>query len=118
MNKEEIEELKDFTIDLTDIDELALGLEVCSKKSNMVIQEFADTIILLQQENQKYKEVIDKANKKLNDFIECCKAEKLESGSDYLHNQYWDIFERFNKQIKDILKEVKIYNKVSDEKNN
>lgn len=53
MNKEEIEELKDFTIDLTDIDELALGLEVCSKKSNMVIQEFADTIIQLQQENQK-----------------------------------------------------------------
>lgn len=61
MNKEEIEELKDFTIDITDIDELALGLEVCSKKSNMVIQEFADTIIQLQQENQKYKEVIDKA---------------------------------------------------------
>ena len=55
MDKEEIEELKDFTIDLTDIDELALGLEVCSKKSNMVIQEFADTIIQLQQENQKLK---------------------------------------------------------------
>lgn len=61
MNKEEIEELKDFTIDLTDIDELALGLEACSKKSNMVIQEFADTIIQLQQENKKQKEVIDKA---------------------------------------------------------
>ena len=60
----------------------------------------------LQQENKKYKEVIDKANKKLNNFIECCKAEKLESGSDYLHHQYWDMFERFNKQIKDILKEV------------
>ena len=44
MNKEEIEELKDFTIDLTDIDELELGLEVCFKKLNMVIQEFADTI--------------------------------------------------------------------------
>ena len=34
MNKEEIEELKEFTIDLNDIDDLALGLEVCSKKSN------------------------------------------------------------------------------------
>lgn len=56
--------------------------------------------------NQKQKEVIDKANKKLNNFIECCKAEKLESGSDYIHHQYWDMFERFNKQIKDILKEV------------
>ena len=61
MNEEEIEELKEFTIDLTDIDEIALGLEICSKKSNMVIQEFADTIIQLQQENKKLKEVIDKA---------------------------------------------------------
>lgn len=58
MNKEEIEELKDFTIDLTDIDELALGLEVCSKKSNMVIQEFADTIIQLQQENQQQNQLL------------------------------------------------------------
>ena len=61
MNEEEIEELKDFTIDLTDIDELALGLEVCSKKSNMVIQEFADIIIQLVQENKQLKERIDKA---------------------------------------------------------
>lgn len=65
MNKEEIEELKEFTIDLTDIDELALGLEVCSKKSNMVIQEFAKLIIELEQQNQKYKEVIDKATNEL-----------------------------------------------------
>ena len=60
MELEEIEELKDFTIDITDIDELALGLEVCSKKSNMVIQEFANLIIELEQQNKKYKEVIDK----------------------------------------------------------
>ena len=60
MNKEEIEELKEFTIDLTDIDELALGLEVCSKKSNMVIQEFIDTIVQLQQENKHLKEHIEK----------------------------------------------------------
>ena len=68
MNKEEIEELKDFTIDLTDIDELALGLEVCSKKSNMVIQEFADTIIQLQQENQKYKEEKQELKKQLEEL--------------------------------------------------
>ena len=61
MTKEEIGELKEFTIDLSDIDELALGLEVCSKKSNMVIQEFADIIIQLQQENKQLKERIDKA---------------------------------------------------------
>ena len=65
MNKEEIEELKDFTIDLTDIDELALGLEVCSKKSNMVIQEFADTIIQLQEENKQLK-AINKEYERLN----------------------------------------------------
>ena len=66
MNKEEIEELKEFTIDLTDIDELALGLEICSKKSNMVIQEFIDTIIQLQQENQSLK----KENKILRENAE------------------------------------------------
>ena len=75
--------------------------------SDKQYNNYIDIIEQLQQENEKYKEVINKANKKLNNFIECCKAEKLESGSDYLHHQYWDMFERFNKQIKDILKEVK-----------
>ena len=65
-----------------------------------------DMVLELQEENKKQKEVIDKVNKKLNNFIDCCKAEKLESGSDYIHHQYWNMFERFNKQIKDILKEV------------
>lgn len=82
MNKEEIEELKDFTIDLTDIDELALGLEVCSKKSNMVIQEFANLIIELEQQNQKYKEVIDKIkdifnNGNFEDGCDCLEIEEL-----------------------------------------
>ena len=71
MSEEEIEELKDFTIDINDIDELALGLEVCSKKSNMVIQELADIIIQLQKENKKQKEVIDKA-------IECLRSNYIE----------------------------------------
>ena len=70
MNIEEIEELKDFTIDLTDIDELALGLEVCSKKSNMVIQEFADIIIQLEQHCKKQKEVIDKAIEWVRDWTQ------------------------------------------------
>ena len=56
MNKEEVEELKEFTIDLNDIDDLALGLEFYSKKSNMVIQELIDTIVQLQQENKKLKD--------------------------------------------------------------
>ena len=66
MNKEEIEELKEFTIDLNDIDDLALGLEICSKKSNMVIQEFIDTIVQLQQENQSLR----KENKILRENAE------------------------------------------------
>ena len=70
MNKEELEELKDFTIDLTDIDELALGLEVCSKKWNMVIQEFADTIIQLQQENKQLKDNWNKLKEYLENKID------------------------------------------------
>ncbi len=91
MNKEEIEELKDFTIDLTDIDELALGLEVCSKKSNMVIQEFADTIIQLQQENKQLKDNWNKLKKWLSeqpifDYLSPAdikiKIQELEQGRD------------------------------------
>lgn len=92
MNKEEIEELKDFTIDLTDIDELALGLEVCSKKSNMVIQEFADTIIQLQQENKQLKEVIDKAIELLGNYKHYSTPdEKQNSDNEDLVNNAFDI---------------------------
>ena len=68
MNKEEIEELKEFTIDLNDIDDLALGLEVCSKKSNTVIQEFADTIIQLQKEIKILKENAEHNDKVVDKF--------------------------------------------------
>ena len=66
MSDEELEELKEFTIYLNDIDDLALGLEICSKKSNMVIQEFIDTIVQLQQENQS----LEKENKILRENAE------------------------------------------------
>ena len=102
MNKEEIEELKEFTIDLTDIDELALGLEVCSKKSNMVIQEFAKLIIELEQQNQKYKEVIDKAI----DLIE--KSVITDIGIDSNNNiiHYHQLTEDETSELLDMLKEV------------
>ena len=90
MDKEEIEELKDFTIDLTDIDELALGLEVCSKKSNMVIQEFADTIIQLQQENKQLKEELVSANESITWW-----------------NNRFNAVTRDNKQLKDNWKKLK-----------
>ena len=97
MNKEEIEELKDFTIDITDIDELALGLEVCSKKSNMVIQEFANLIIELEQQNKKYKEVIDKVSSQIKLYGKY-NGEKCTRGFSVMTAD-------FNKLL-DILKEV------------
>ena len=97
MNKEEIEELKDFTIDITDIDELALGLEVCSKKSNMVIQEFADTIIQLQKENQSLK----KENKILR--------ENAENNDKVVDNVNWKnmLLKKENQELKKQLEENK-----------
>lgn len=83
------------------------GIEIQTSLTGVEIAGLVQRNKELEQQVKKQKEVIDKVNKKLNSFIECCKAEKLESGSDYLHHQYWDMFERFNKQIKDILKEVK-----------
>ena len=109
MNKEEIEKLKDFTIDITDIDELALGLEVCSKKSNMVIQEFANLIIELQQENQKYKEVIFKIKMIISARIKEYQKKidnEIDMGSQGDHFKICRYEEKI-KFLKDILKEVK-----------
>ena len=94
MNKEEIEELKEFTIDLTDIDELALGLEICSKKSNMVIQEFIDTIVQLQQENQELKNQLEEKNKP-QIFIDTQDIEER-----YAEGLYQDYLEEENKKYK------------------
>lgn len=108
MNKEEIEELKDFTIDLTDIDELALGLEVCSKKSNMVIQEFANLIIELEQQNKKYKEVIDKTKMRISAIIKKYQQKidnEIDMGSQGDHFKICR-YEENIKILKDILKEV------------
>ena len=92
MNKEEIEELKDFTIDLTDIDELALGLEVCSKKSNIVIQEFADTIIQLQQENKQLKNNWNKLKEYLN-----YKSERAVEEDEYIYDEIYNEMQEIEK---------------------
>ena len=102
MNKEEIEELKDFTIDITDIDELALDLEVCSKKSNMVIQEFANTIIQLEQQCKKQKEVIDKTIEYIKEHI------KYECDAAYNGMQFYSyhLYDFDKQELLDISKEV------------
>ena len=71
---------------------------------DMTNDELKDFIIELQEENSRYERKIEKAINKLDNFITCCKCEKLESGSDYIHNQYWNMFENFNKQVREILK--------------
>lgn len=88
MNEEEIEELKEFTIDLNDIDELALGLEICSKKSNMVIQEYADIIIQLQQENKKLKERINKLKRYIEKCLKLTPTDDRTKSDDVLDNEY------------------------------
>lgn len=106
-----IEYLKQTTVNVNGDDYIKLQQE------NKILKENAennDKVVdkvnwenqLLKKENKQLKVTIDKAIEKLNSFIGCCKAEKLESGSDYLHHQYWNMFENFNKKIKDILKEV------------
>ena len=97
MSDEELEELKEFTIDLNDIDDLALGLEICSKKSNMVIQEFIDTFVQLQQENQELKEAIDKLSSQIKLYGKY-NGEKCTRGFSMMTAD-------FNKLL-DILKEV------------
>lgn len=61
MNKEEIEEIETLEIDFKDTDELELALEVSSKKAIYLIDDLIKHLFELQQENKKYKEVIDKA---------------------------------------------------------
>ena len=68
MNKEEIEEIETLEIDFKDTDDLELALEVSSKKAIYLIDDLIKYLIELQQENKKYKEVIDKIDKYINDY--------------------------------------------------
>ena len=82
MNKEEIEEIETLEIDFKDTDELELALEVSSKKAIYLIDDLIKYIIELQQENKKYKEVIEKIkdifnNGTFEDGCDCILIEKL-----------------------------------------
>lgn len=90
MNKEEIEEIETLEIDFKDTDELELALEVSSKKAIYLIEDLIKHLFELQQENQKYKEVIDKIRKEINEEYSIMGVEVVE-----------------NWVLKDILKEVK-----------
>lgn len=64
MSDKELEEIETLEIDFKDIDELELALEVSSKKAIYLIDDLIKHLFESQLENQKYKEVIDKAIEK------------------------------------------------------
>ena len=82
MNKEEIEEIETLEIDFKDTDDLELALEVSSKKAIYLIDDLIKYLIELQQENKKYKEVIEKIkdifnNGTFEDGCDCILIEQL-----------------------------------------
>ena len=82
MNKEEIEEIETLEIDFNNTDELELALEVSSKKAIYLIDDLIKYLFELQQENTKYKEVIEKIkdifdNGTFEDGCDCILIEKL-----------------------------------------
>ena len=82
MNKEEIEEIETLEIDFKDTDDLELALEFSSKQAIYLIDDLIKYLIELQQENKKYKEVIEKIkdifnNGTFEDGCDCILIEKL-----------------------------------------
>ena len=82
MNKEEIEEIETLEIDFNDTDELELALEVSSKKAIYLIDDLIKHLFEIQQENKKYKKVIEKIedifnNGTFEDGCDCILIEEL-----------------------------------------
>ena len=82
MNKEEIEEIETLEIDFKDTDELELALEVSSKKAIYLIDDLIKHLFEIQQENKKYKKVIEKIkdifnNGTFEDGCDCILIEEL-----------------------------------------
>ena len=82
MNKEEIEEIETLEIDFKDTYELELALEVSSKKAIYLIDDLIKYLFELQEENKKYKEVIEKIkdifdNGTFEDDCDCLLIEEL-----------------------------------------
>ena len=110
MNKEEIEEIETLEIDFNDTDELELALEVSSKKAIYLIDDLIKHLFEIQQENKKYKKVIDKIDKYINDYnvfevfsfplMKRWEEEQVKSSIDY------EFKTSLIKDLKDILKEV------------
>ena len=99
MNKEEIEEIETLEIDFNDTDELELALEVSSKKAIYLIDDLIKHLFEIQQENKKYKKVIDKAIEYIENCLKQTPIENRTKNDDILDFEY--------EYILGILKEVK-----------
>ena len=89
MNKEEIEEIETLEIDFKDTDELKLALEVSSKKAIYLIDDLIKHLFELQQQNQKYKEVINKINNCIKTKLEKENEEltkRIDKAIEYIEN--------------------------------
>ena len=98
MNKEEIEEIETLEIDFNDTDELELALEVSSKKAIYLIDDLIKHLFEIQQENKKYKKVIDKAIEYIENCLKQTPIENRTKNDDILDFEY--------EYILGILKEV------------
>ena len=98
MNKEEIEEIETLEIDFKDTDELELALEVSSKKAIYLIDDLIKHLFEIQQENKKYKKVIDKAIGYIENCLKQTPIENRTKNDDILDFEY--------EYILGILKEV------------
>ena len=99
MNKEEIEEIETLEIDFNDTDELELALEVSSKKAIYLIDDLIKHLFEIQQENKKYKKVIDKAIEYIEKCLKQTPIKNRTKNDDILDFEY--------EYILGILKEVK-----------
>lgn len=106
MSEEEVNSFDELNIDLKDVDELALGLEVCSKQSNMLIQDLVKSLFELRQENEQLKEEL-KNIKQPQIFID---TEDMEER--YGEQLYQDYLKEQNDLYKSVIEEIK--NKIEE----
>ena len=92
MSEEEIESLNGYLEDLYQA--MVIGDIVFEANHSLKLYNLIHKLL---RENQKYKEEKRLILKDIKEWIACAKNEKLES--DYIHKQYWDMFETILRKI-------------------
>lgn len=80
MNSEELDSFQELNIDLTDIDELNMGLEIISYKARKIIEELANIVVkrnsVLFNYQDKIREIEEFYNDILNEYKKDDKKDK------------------------------------------